>query len=116
MKPQDLKLRTKAFALRIIRMYSKLPKNGTVAQVLGKQVLRSGTSVGANYREASRARSKAEFVSKIGDCLKEIDETEYWLELIVDSGCVSANRMTELLDEARQLIAILTTIDKNSKG
>jgi len=116
MKPQDLKLRTKAFALRIIRMYSKLPKSGTVAQVLGKQVLRSGTSVGANYREASRARSKAEFVSKIGDCLKEIDETEYWLELIVDSGCVSANRMTELLDEARQLIAILTTIDKNSKG
>ena len=116
MKPQDLKLRTKAFALRIIRMYSKLPKSGTVAQVLGKQVLRSGTSVGANYREASRARSKAEFVSKIGDCLKEIDETEYWLELIVDSGCVSANRMTELLDEARQLIAILTTIDKNAKG
>jgi four helix bundle protein len=58
MKPQDLKLRTKAFALRIIRMYSKLPKSGTVAQVLGKQVLRSGTSVGANYREASRARSK----------------------------------------------------------
>ncbi len=116
MKPQDLKLRTKAFALRIIRMYSKLTKSDTVAQVLGKQVLRSGTSVGANYREASRARSKAEFVSKIGDCLKEIDETEYWLELIVDSGCVSANRMTELLDEARQLIAILTTIDKNAKS
>ncbi len=116
MKPQDLKLRTKAFALRIIRMYSKLTKSDTVAQVLGKQVLRSGTSVGANYREASRARSKAEFVSKIGDCLKEIDETEYWLELIVDSGCVSANRMTELLDEARQLIAILSTIDKNAKS
>jgi four helix bundle protein len=68
MKPQDLKLRTKALALRIIRMYSKLPKIDTVPQVLGKQVLRSGTSVGANYREASRARSKAEFVSKIGDC------------------------------------------------
>jgi four helix bundle protein len=116
MKPQDLKLRTKAFALRIIRMYSKLPKSDTVAQVLGKQVLRSGTSVGANYREASRARSKAEFVSKIGDCLKEIDETEYWLELIADSGCVPANRMTELLDESRQLIAIFTTINKNAKG
>jgi four helix bundle protein len=116
MKPQDLKLRTKAFALRIIRMYSRLPKSDTVAQVLGKQVLRSGTSVGANYREASRARSKAEFVSKIGDCLKEIDETEYWLELIVDSGCVAANRMTELLDESQQLIAIFTTIDKNAKG
>jgi four helix bundle protein len=114
-QPKDLKPRTKAFALRIIRMYSKLPRNNTVAQVLGKQVLRSGTSVGANYREASRARSKAEFISKIGDCLKEIEETEYWLELLVDSGCVSVVRMADLLDETRQLIAIFTTIDKRSK-
>jgi four helix bundle protein len=96
-------------------MYSKLPRNDTLAQVLGKQVLRSGTSVGANYREASRGRSKAEFVCKIGDCLKEIEETEYWLELLVDSGCITANRMAELLDETRQLIAIFTTIDKKSK-
>jgi four helix bundle protein len=115
-KPKDLKLRTKAFALRVIRMYSKLPKNDTVAQVLGKQVLRSGTSVGANYREASRSRSKAEFTSKIGDCLKEIEETEYWLELLLDSGCVSEAKMADLLDETRQLIAIFTTIDKRSKG
>ncbi len=115
-KPQDIRPRTKAFALRIIRMYSNLPKNDTVAQVLGKQVLRSGTSVGANYREASRGRSKAEFASKIGDCLKEIDETGYWLELFVDSGCVSATKMAGLLDEARQLIAILTTISKKAKG
>jgi four helix bundle protein len=115
-KPQDLKPRTKTFALRVIRMYSKLPKNDTVAQVLGKQVLRSGTSVGANYREASRGRSKAEFISKIGDCLKEIEETEYWLELLVDSGCVSTTKMADLLDETRQLIAIFTTIDKRSKG
>jgi four helix bundle protein len=114
--PQDLKPRTKAFALRIICMFSKLPKNDTVAQVLGKQFLRSGTSVGANYREASRARSKAEFTSKIGDCLKEIEETEYWLELLVDSGGVVAAKMADLLDETRQLIAIFTTIDKNSKG
>lgn len=115
-KPQDLKPRTKAFALRVIRMYCKLSKNDTVAQVLGKQVLRSGTSVGANYREASRARSKPEFISKIGDCLKEIEETEYWLELLVDSGRISAAKMAGLLDETRQLIAIFTTIDKNSKG
>lgn len=115
-QPQDLKPRTKAFALRVIRIYSKLPKNDTVAQVLGKQVLRSGTSVGANYREASRGRSKAEFISKIGDCLKEIEETEYWLELLMESGCVSPTRMAGLLDETRQLIAIFTTIDKNSKG
>jgi four helix bundle protein len=83
--------------------------------VLGKQVLRSGTSVGANYREASRGRSKAEFISKIGDCLKEIEETEYWLELIVGCGCIPAPQMAELLDETRQLIAIFTTIDKNAK-
>ena len=89
-EPQDLKPRTKAFALRIIRMYSKLPRSSPVAQVLGKQVLRSGTSVGANHREASRSRSKAEFISKIGDCLKEIEETEYWLELLADSGCIAS--------------------------
>ena len=90
---KDLKLRTKAFAPRVIKMYSKLPKSDAVAQVLGKQVLRSGTSVGANYREASRGRSKAEFISKVGDCLKEIEETEYWLELLVDSGVVAAAQM-----------------------
>jgi four helix bundle protein len=115
-QPQDLKPRTKAFALRVIKLYSKLSKSDTVAQVLGKQVLRSGTSVGANYREASRARSKAEFVSKTGDCLKEVEETEYWLELLVDSGCVSPAKMAALLDETRQLIAIFTTINKNAKG
>jgi len=115
-KPQDLKLRTKAFALHVIRMYSELPRNNAVAQVLGRQVLRSGTSVGANYREASRGRSKAEFISKIGDCLKEIEETEYWLELLVDSGCVPESQMADLLDETRQLNAILTTIDKKAKG
>ena len=113
---KDLKIRTKAFALRVIRMYSKLPGNNAIARALGRQVLRSGTSVGANYREASRARSKAEFISKIGDCLKEIDETEYWLELIEDSVCVPTGRMAELLAEARQLIAIFTTIDKRAQG
>ncbi len=115
-QPQDLKPRTKAFALRIIRMYSKLPRKEQIAQVLGRQVLRSGTSVGANYREAARSRSKAEFTSKIGDCLKEIEETEYWLELLVDSGCIPGSKMTGLLDETRQLIAIFTTIDKRSKN
>ena len=74
----DLADRTKRFALEIIRVFSMLPKT-TEAQVLGKQVLRSGTSVGANYREAYRGRSKAEFVAKCGDCLREIEETRYWL-------------------------------------
>jgi four helix bundle protein len=115
-QPQDLKPRTKSFALRVIRMYSALRKSDAVAQVLGKQALRSSTSVGANYREASRARSKPEFISKIGDCLKEIEETEYWFELLVESGCVSQRKMSELLNEARQLIAIFTSIDKKAKG
>lgn len=113
--PRDLKSRTKDFALRVIRMYSALPKNA-VAQVLGKQVLRCGTSVGANYREAARGRSKAEFISKVGDSLKEAEETEYWLELLVESGCVSAPKMADLLDEARQLTAILTAIAKKAKA
>ena len=111
---QDLKLRTKAFSLRIIRLYSRLARSNTVAQVLGKQGLRSVTSVGANYREASRRRSRAEFASKIGDCLKEIVETEYWLELLTDSGCVPATKMSALLDETRQLTAIFTVICKKA--
>ena len=115
-EPQDLKLRTKHFAVRIIKLYTSLPRSQAVAQVLGKQVLRSGTSVGANYREASRARSKAEFISKIGDCLKEIEETEYWLELLVDTGCVTERKMASLLGETHQLTAIFTTIDKKSKS
>ena len=115
-QPQDLKPRTKAFALRVIRMHSKLPKSDTVAQVLGKQVLRSGTSVGANYREASRGRSKAEFISKIGDCLKEADETLYWLELLLEESFVPARRLQPLVNEADELVAIFTTISKNSKG
>ena len=86
-KLKDLQIRTKEFALRVIRLYCALPKS-TEAQVLGKQVLRSGTSVGANYREANRARSRAEFIAKIGDCLKELDETAYWLELLSESSIV----------------------------
>ncbi len=103
------------FALRVIRMYSALPKT-TEAQVLGKQVLRSGTSVGANYREANRARSRAEFTAKIGDCLKELDETAYWLELLVEAGILAENMLKDLSDECDQLLAIFTTISKKSKG
>ena len=111
---KDLRVRTKSFALRIVRMYVKLPKSSE-AQVLGKQVLRSGTSVGANYREAFRSRSHAEFIAKIGDCLKELDETEYWLELLVESGIVAKEKMADLLDETNQLLAIFTTVSKNAK-
>jgi four helix bundle protein len=114
-KANNLPERTKAFALRVIRMYSALPKS-TEAQVLGKQVLRSGTSVGANYREANRARSKAEFIAKIGDCLKELDETAYWIELLGESGIVSDSKLTPLRDECDQLLAIFTTISKKTKS
>ena len=113
--PVDLSVRTKEFALRVIRLYCSLPKN-TQAQVLGKQVLRSGTSVGANFREAKRSRSKSEFIAKIGDCLKELDETAYWLELLVESGIISAAKMKGLYQECDELIAILTTISKKTKA
>ena len=81
--PSDLRNRTKVFALRVIRLYSALPRS-TEAQVIGKQILRSGTSVGAQYREACRARSTAEFVSKMQSGRQELDETGYWLELLIE--------------------------------
>jgi four helix bundle protein len=111
---KDLKERTKRFALLVIKMYSILPKT-TVARVLGKQVPRSGTSVGANYREASRARSTAEFIAKMGDCLKELDESLYWFELLVESGVVPGVKMADLMGEANELTAIFVTIIKNTK-
>jgi four helix bundle protein len=114
-KPEDLKPRTNRYALRIIKMFSALPKT-EVAKVLGRQVLRSGTSVGANYREGCRARSSAEFVSKVGDSLKELEETEYWLELLVDSATVPPRKMSALLQETDELIAIFTTISKQTKA
>jgi four helix bundle protein len=113
--PVELSARTKEFALRVIRLFCSLPKN-TQAQVLGKQALRSGTSVGANYREAKRSRSRAEFISIIGVCIKELDETAYWLELLVESDIVSSQKLKDLYQECDQLIAILTTISKKTKA
>ena len=110
----DLRERTKEFALRIIRMFSALPKT-TEAQVLGKQVLRSGTSVGANYREAYRGRSKTELIAKCGDSLRELEETAYWLELLVDSGLIAADKVSALRQECDELTAIFVTILKRSK-
>lgn len=110
----DLKQRTKLFALRIIKMYSSLPKT-TEAQVIGKQVLRSGTSVGAHYREANRARSNAEFISKIEGGLQELDETAYWLELLIESGILKPSFLSDLQNEANELTAILVTCVKNAK-
>jgi four helix bundle protein len=111
----DLKARTKDFAIRVIRFYGSLPKSPE-AQVLGKQVLRSGTSVGANYREAYSARSKAEFIAKIGDCLKELDESSYWFELLEETGLVAAADIEPLKKECHELLAIFTAISKKCKG
>jgi four helix bundle protein len=106
---QDLRVSTKEFALRIIRLYTSLPKT-TEAQVMGKQVLRSGTSVGAHYREASRAKSDADFVNKIEGALQELDETAYWLELLAESGIVKAEKLESLIKETDELIGIFVTI------
>ena len=111
----DLGDRTKLYARRIVRTVSALPKT-TVAQVLGKQVLRSGTSVGANYREASRARSRAEFVAKMGDCLKELSESEYWLELLSEEEVVASEKLVPLLAETRELTAIFVTSIKTARS
>jgi four helix bundle protein len=112
--PPNLKDRTKQFALRIIKLYSALPRT-TVTQVIGKQLLRCGTSVGAHYREATRARSTAEFVSKIEGGLQELDEAAYWIELRVDSEIIPSNRLEDLMRETDELTAILVTCSENAK-
>ena len=107
--PQDLRTRTTEFALRIVRLYTSLPKT-TEAQVLGKQVLRSGTSVGANYREGHRAKSDPDIVNKFESVLQELDETDFWLDLLVRANIVSAQKVGPLIKETNELIAIFTTI------
>lgn len=110
----DLRDRTKRFALRIIRIPSILPKT-VEARVIGKQLLRSGTSVGANYREAFRGRSRAEFIAKCGDCLRELEETAYWLELLSEGNIASSDALSAIDRECKKLIAIFVTIVKHSR-
>lgn len=110
---EEFKMRTKKFALRIIKLYQSLPKTGD-AQVIGKQLLRSGTSVGANYRAACRARSRAEFSAKIGIVLEEADETVFWIELLAESGIVSPEKLTALQTEANELLSVVSTARKHS--
>lgn len=111
----DLRIRTKNFALQIIRLYCKLPVTN-LAQILGKQLLRSGTSVGANYREATRARSTQEFCSKTNISLQELDETGYWLELITESGVLKSTETETAIKETNELTAIFVTMIKNAKA
>jgi four helix bundle protein len=114
-KEEDLRNRTTDFAFRVVRVFSQLPKS-TQAQVLGKQLLRAVTSIGANYREAFRGRSKAEFVAKCGDCLREVEESAYWQELLVAARIGPAAKLEPLRKEADELSAIFVTILKRSKG
>ncbi|HEX8735073.1 MAG TPA: four helix bundle protein [Pyrinomonadaceae bacterium] len=114
MENTDLKTRTKSFALRIIRLYKALP-NSVEAQIIGKQILRSGTSVGAQYREGTRARSNAEFISKIESALQELEETGYWLELLIEAEIISENKLKELYRETEELTAIFVSSVKTAK-
>jgi four helix bundle protein len=111
---KDLRRRTKTLALRVIRLYSSLSKHGP-ANVIGHQLLRSGTSVGAHYCEAYRARSRAEFISKIEVGLQELGETNYWIELLIDGEIVPARRLTQLREEVQELIAVFTASAKTAK-
>jgi four helix bundle protein len=112
---QDLRARTKEYALRIIRLYRALPPRDGVADILGKQLLRSGTSVAAHYREACRAKSDLDFISKLEGGQQELDESDLWLELLADSGVIKPNLVQPLRQETNELIAIFVTMTKNVK-
>ncbi len=105
-EPEELKRRTKRFALRVIRLVRSLP-NEDVGRMIGKQLLRSGTSVGANYRAACRARSPAEFCAKMGIVEEEADESAYWMELLIEAEVVKPELLVNLLAEANELVAIV---------
>lgn len=113
-QPEQLRDRTKAFALRVIRLYRSLPFR-TDTQVLGKQLLRCSTSVAANYRAVCRARSKAEFVAKMGIVVEEADEAILWLELMTESGIIPLERTDSLLKEANELTAIFAASQRTAK-
>ena len=114
MTPEELKKRTKQFGLRCIVVVEALPNTRT-GDVIGRQLLRSATSVGANYRSACRGRSKPDFISKVGIAIEETDEALYWLELIVEAKLLPARQLTSLIKEADEIVAILTASSKTAK-
>jgi len=113
MDPEELKHRTKKFALRVLNLAEKLPR-GVKGRVLSDQIARAGTSAAANYRAACKARSRAEFVAKIGVAEEEADEVQFWLELICEDNLVPVNRLTELQQEARELTTIFAASRKSA--
>lgn len=114
MNSKELRIRTKQLAVRIIRLVAKLPK-GRIGEVVGRQILKSGTSVGANYREALRASSKRHFVSIVEIAAREADETLYWLELLIESGTIKETLLADLMRECNELVAILTATGRSAK-
>ena len=114
-QPEELRERTKLFAIRIVRLFRALPKS-TEAQVLGKQLLRCGTSVAANYRAVCRARSKAEFIARVGIVAEEADESVLWLELLEETNILSRTKLQEISREARELSAIFSASQKTARG
>jgi len=113
--PEQLRDRTKAFAIRVVRLFRALPSSRD-AQVIGTQLLRSGTSVAANYRAACRSRSRAEFISRLGVVVEEADESLFWLELLGETGIITQGRLRELLKEADELTAIFTAARRTTRN
>ena len=114
MRQKDMKRRTREFALRVIRLTESLPKERT-AEVLGRQLLRSGTSVGANYRAACRAKSPRDFISKMGIVEEEADETLYWMELLSEANIIKSEKLAPLMTEVDELLAIMVASIKTAK-
>jgi four helix bundle protein len=113
---KQMQSRTKSFAVRVIRMFQRLPKTDE-ARILGKQVLRSGTSVAANYRAACRSKSRADFISKLGTTVEEVDETLLWIELLEESGVVPSKRLEAIKTETGELLRVLSTsLDTAKRG
>lgn len=113
MNAEELKLRTKHFGLRVLRLVEALPSNLS-GRAIGRQLIRSGTSVGANYRAACRARSKAECIAKLGIVVEEADESAYWLEMIIEGGMMRKGLVAPLLKEADEVVAIMTSSRKSA--
>ncbi|MBW2567078.1 MAG: four helix bundle protein [Deltaproteobacteria bacterium] len=114
MEHPDLKKRTKECALRIVKLVEALPRSRT-AEVLGRQLLRSGTSVGANYRSACRAKSNADFISKMGIVEEEADESLYWMELLIEAGIVKSENLESLMKEVDEILSITVASIKTAK-
>lgn len=110
-----LKLRTKSFAIRIVKLYRSLPR-GQEARILGTQLLRSSTSIGANYRAACRGRSRADFIAKLGIVLEEADETVFWLELLQEADIFPETRLRDIVKEANELVSIFVSSVRTAKG